>query len=81
MMPLSNPIKGLDGKEINEILIPKNTNVIMSIIEANRNVEIWGLDYLEWTPERWLSPLPSSVTDAGMPGIYSHMWVVIFFIV
>ena len=81
MMPLSNSIKGLDGKEINEILIPKNTNVIMSIIEANRNVEIWGLDCLEWTPERWLSPLPSSVTDAGMPGIYSHMWVVIFFIV
>lgn len=73
MMPLSNPIKGLDGKEINEILIPKNTNVIMSIIEANRHVEIWGPDCLEWIPERWLSPLPSSVTDARIPGIYSHM--------
>ncbi|KIJ98225.1 hypothetical protein K443DRAFT_104335 [Laccaria amethystina LaAM-08-1] len=73
VMPLSNSIKGLDGKEIKEILIPKNTNVIMSIIEANRNVEIWGLDCLEWIPERWLSPLSSSVTDAGIPGIYSHM--------
>ncbi|KIJ98230.1 hypothetical protein K443DRAFT_104277 [Laccaria amethystina LaAM-08-1] len=73
VMPLSNSIKGLDGKEINEILIPKNTNVIMSIIEANRHVEIWGPDCLEWIPERWLSPLPSSVTDARIPGIYSHM--------
>lgn len=72
VMPLSNPIQGLDGKEINEILIPKNTNVIMSIIEANRNAEIWGPDCLVWIPERWLSLLPSSVTNARVPGIYAH---------
>ncbi|KAJ2915661.1 hypothetical protein MD484_g4746, partial [Candolleomyces efflorescens] len=27
----------------------------------------------EWKPERWLSPLPDTVPDARVPGIYSHM--------
>ncbi|EDR05287.1 uncharacterized protein LACBIDRAFT_303035 [Laccaria bicolor S238N-H82] len=49
------------------------TNVMISIIGANRNPDIWGPDSLEWIPERWLSPLPSSVSDAHVPGIYSHL--------
>lgn len=73
VMPLSKPIKGLNGKEIYEIPILNNTNVIISILAANRNPEIWGSDCLEWIPERWLTPLPSSVTDAHIPGIYSHL--------
>ncbi|EDR05341.1 uncharacterized protein LACBIDRAFT_303213 [Laccaria bicolor S238N-H82] len=56
-----------------EISVPNNTNLFTSIIEANRNPDIWGPDALEWIPEQWLSPLPSSVSDAHVPGIYSHL--------
>ncbi|KAH9950796.1 hypothetical protein B0H21DRAFT_681895, partial [Amylocystis lapponica] len=32
-----------------------------------------GTKYLEWKPERWLSPLPSTVTEARVPGVYSNL--------
>jgi len=75
IMPLSKPLRGLNGEEIHEILVPNNTNLFISIMEANRNPGIWGPDALEWIPERWLCPLPSSVSDAHVPGIYSHLLV------
>jgi len=64
---------------MNEIPIPKNTNVIISIYASNCNPEIWGPDSYEWNPERWLNPLPESVTDARIPGIYSHLYVLVAF--
>lgn len=73
IMPLSKPLRGLDGEEIHEIPVPNNTNIIISIIASNRNPEIWGSDSLQWIPERWLAPLPSSVTNAHVPGVYSHL--------
>ncbi|KAF9002247.1 cytochrome P450 [Cyathus striatus] len=73
MLPLSTPLKGVDGKDIPEIYVPKGTNVFVSILASNRNPEIWGEDVMEWKPERWLSPLPNSVKDAHIPGIYSNM--------
>ncbi|KIJ63847.1 hypothetical protein HYDPIDRAFT_29197 [Hydnomerulius pinastri MD-312] len=73
VLPFSTTIKGVDGNEINEIPVPKNTSILISIIAANRNREVWGEDALEWKPERWLSQLPSSVTDAQIPGVYSHL--------
>ena len=73
VMPLSNPIKGLDGREINEIPIPKNTNIIISALASNRNPEIWGSDSFEWIPERWMSASPSSVAGAPIPGVYSNL--------
>ena len=79
ILPLSTPIIGLDGREMNEILIPNNTNVIISIYAANRNPEIWGPDSYEWKPERWLNPLPETVTDARIPGVYSHLCVLVTF--
>jgi len=49
---------------------------MIGILGANRNPEIWGDDAYEWKPERWLSPLPDSVTQAHIPGIYSNTSVV-----
>ena len=77
ILPLSAPITGLDGREINEIPIPSNTTVIISIYSANRNPEIWGPDSYDWKPERWLNPLPETVTGARIPGIYSHLYVLV----
>ncbi|KAF8966257.1 cytochrome P450 [Flammula alnicola] len=73
VLPLSNPIKGLDGQEIQEIFIPKNTNIHVGIMACNRNPELWGPDVLEWKPERWLEPLPDTLIGAHLPGIYSHL--------
>ncbi|KAI0941738.1 hypothetical protein AcW1_003543 [Taiwanofungus camphoratus] len=73
VMPLSNPIKGVDGRMMHEIFVPNNTDVVVGILASNRNPAIWGDEALEWKPERWLSPLPESVTAAHIPGVYSHL--------
>ncbi|KAH7907756.1 cytochrome P450 [Hygrophoropsis aurantiaca] len=73
VLPFSNPITGVNGKELHDVMVPKGTTVVISILNANRNREIWGEDALEWKPERWLSPLPKTVTEAGIPGVYSHL--------
>jgi len=62
-----------------EIPVPNNTNVIISMYASNRNPEIWGPDSYEWKPERWLSPLPQTVIDARIPGVYSHLYVLVAF--
>ena len=79
ILPLSTPIIGLDGREMNEIPIPNNTNIIISMYAANRNLEIWGPDSYEWKPERWLNPLPETVTNARIPGVYSNLYVLVTF--
>ena len=73
VMPLSEPMRGVDGSMMHEIPVPKDTMVVVAIHSANRSKAIWGEDALEWKPERWLSPLPTSVTEAKVPGVYSHL--------
>ncbi|KAJ3504638.1 hypothetical protein NLJ89_g7834 [Agrocybe chaxingu] len=73
VLPLSSPIKGLDGKEIHELFIPKHTEITLSILSSNTNPEIWGPDSYEWKPERWLTSMPDTVTAAHIPGVYSHL--------
>ncbi|KAG5649656.1 hypothetical protein H0H81_002667 [Sphagnurus paluster] len=71
---LSTPIKGLDGRQMTSIMIPKGTKVYISILNANRDPALWGPDSHEWKPERWLSPLPQALADARVPGIYSNLY-------
>ncbi|KAI0687587.1 cytochrome P450 [Earliella scabrosa] len=73
ILPLSRPIRGLDGSMIHEIAVPKGTAIAVGIFSANRNKAIWGEDATEWKPERWLSSLPNTVTDAKIPGVYSNL--------
>jgi len=72
-LPLSSPIKGTNGQELNELHVPKDTEIIVSILASNRNPALWGLDSEEWKPERWLNPLPQSILEARVPGVYSHL--------
>ncbi|KAF5319267.1 hypothetical protein D9619_008300 [Psilocybe cf. subviscida] len=73
ILPLSNPVQGVDGSEITEIPVPKDTEILISLVSSNINPEVWGPDANEWKPERWLSHLPESVKNAQIPGIYSHL--------
>ncbi|KIK58241.1 hypothetical protein GYMLUDRAFT_700611 [Collybiopsis luxurians FD-317 M1] len=73
IVPLSKPVRGVDGSEITEVFLPKNTSIVLSILNANRSEELWGPDALEWKPERWLESLPESVTESKIPGVYSHL--------
>ncbi|KAG6893954.1 hypothetical protein C0992_008024, partial [Termitomyces sp. T32_za158] len=73
LLPLSTPIKGVDGREMESILVPRDTKILISILNANRDPLLWGPDSLEWKPERWLGPLPEALHEAHMPGIYSHL--------
>jgi len=75
VIPLSEPIRGVNGHLIHEIPVPDNTNVIIGIMAANRNPELWGQDAHKWIPERWLSPLPDALSDAPIPGVYSNLCV------
>ncbi|KAE9385219.1 cytochrome P450 [Gymnopus androsaceus JB14] len=73
VVPLSKPVRGIDGREITEVIVPKGTMVDISIINSNRNTDFWGPDAMEWKPERWLSSLPDSITNANIPGVYSNL--------
>lgn len=70
---MSQPIKGVDGSDVHSIPLANNTNVILGLLAVNRDPSIWGPDAAEWKPERWLAPLPDSVADAHVPGIYANL--------
>jgi hypothetical protein len=50
ILSLSKPIRGVDGKEMNEIPVPNNISIIIRIIASNCNPELWGEDVLDWKP-------------------------------
>ncbi|KAI0791136.1 cytochrome P450 [Abortiporus biennis] len=72
-LPLSEPIVGVDGKLMNEIFVPKGTQLLIGILSSNRHKALWGEDALEWKPERWLSPATKELSDARIPGVYSNL--------
>ena len=75
VLPLSHPITDVNGEQLKDIFIPKGTKVFVNIMGINRSRDIWGDDANEWKPERWLKPLPESVTGSHIPGIYMNSYV------
>ncbi|KAI0823885.1 cytochrome P450 [Trametes gibbosa] len=73
ILPLSSPIRGLDGMPLSAIPVTKGTWVITDVQASHCNKELWGDDADDWRPERWLSPPPHSLEDAHIPGVYSHL--------
>ncbi len=55
------------------MVVPKGTVVITHYQASNSDPALWGEDAEEWKPERWLAPLPSTVEDARIPGVYSNL--------
>lgn len=73
ILPLSEPVIGLDGTIIKDVPVPEGTEIVIGVFGSNVNKSLWGEDALEWKPERWLSPLPRAVNDASIPGVYSNL--------
>ncbi|CAE6383625.1 unnamed protein product [Rhizoctonia solani] len=73
-LALQYPIKSKDGKKtITNLHIPKGTHLYLSLGSANRDKQTWGKDAEQFNPARWLQPLPSSVGESKMPGVYSNI--------
>ncbi|KAI0054805.1 cytochrome P450 [Artomyces pyxidatus] len=70
-IPLSQRIQGAHSSD-SSLFVPRGTSIFVDILNVNRDQDIWGPDAATWQPERWLSPLPESVADARVPGVYSH---------
>ncbi|EIM86870.1 cytochrome P450 [Stereum hirsutum FP-91666 SS1] len=71
ILPLGTPLS-VKGNTVSELFIPSNTTISIGIKTVNTSPELWGPDAGKWNPERWLSPLPESVTNAGIPGVYAN---------
>ena len=91
-LPLYRPIKTVDGESVQSIPLRKNTRVIVSILGANRNRDVWGEDADEYKPERWLTKREREEKQdnwfeekkedsdkAVLPGVYSGMYAFICF--
>jgi len=72
ILPLSAPIHDVNGREIKEVFVPKSTKVFAHVHNLNRDTSIWGPDAAEWKPERWLEPLPETVEEAHIQGVYAN---------
>ncbi|KAF9223682.1 cytochrome P450 [Gyrodon lividus] len=67
VLPLYQPIKSVSGETLSAIAIPEGTTLIMSLLAANHNKELWGEDASEWRPERWLTATGERIQlHAGM---------------
>ncbi|TBU48058.1 cytochrome P450 [Dichomitus squalens] len=53
-LPLEFPVRSTSGRLLHAIHVPTGTNILMDLLGANRNREVWGEDAAEWRPERWL---------------------------
>lgn len=73
MLPLSAPIIGTDGTVMDDLVVPQGCEVIIGILGANTSKLVWGEDALEWRPERWLDPLPSTVAQHTLPGVSPNL--------
>ncbi|KAF7768274.1 hypothetical protein Agabi119p4_7517 [Agaricus bisporus var. burnettii] len=71
VLPLSKPINSTKGTQISEVMVPSGTTIFLSLLGANINPEWWGEDSYEWKPDRWTNPLPTEITEARLPGIYT----------
>ncbi|CAE6474322.1 unnamed protein product [Rhizoctonia solani] len=58
---------------ISNICVKEGTHLYLSLGSVNRDRQTWGDDADQFNPSRWLSSLPTSVTDSRIPGIYSNM--------
>ncbi|KAI0737344.1 cytochrome P450 [Daedaleopsis nitida] len=53
VIPLSDPIVGVDGTVLDEVPVSAGTGIVISICGYNRLPHVWGKDADKWDPERF----------------------------
>ncbi|GAB1520141.1 hypothetical protein RhiTH_003214 [Rhizoctonia solani] len=72
ILPLHYPARSAEGRAMMlNIHVPKGATLHVSLGAANQDRRTWGDDAKVFRPDRWLEPLPKSVMDSRMPGIYA----------
>ncbi|TFK49745.1 cytochrome P450 [Heliocybe sulcata] len=70
VVPLSTPIEITSGERVQQIHVPKGTEVFIAIGCYNRDKGIWGEDADDFKPERWLKrgEAERQATSLGLTG-------------
>ncbi|RXW16267.1 hypothetical protein EST38_g9594 [Candolleomyces aberdarensis] len=64
VVPLSKPIHTSTGELVSELVIAKGQAIHIPLVLINNSEEIWGPDFKEFKPERWLDPETTLTGDA-----------------
>ncbi|PCH34322.1 cytochrome P450 [Wolfiporia cocos MD-104 SS10] len=70
VIPLNEPYTDIRGAVHDGIRVEKGTAIEIPLLALHRSKELWGVDALEFKPERWES-IPDTVH--GVPGVWSHL--------
>ena len=73
VIPLNTPYVDVRGQVHDAVRVSKGSPIFIPILAINRSKALWGEDAHEWKPERWLKPLPATVTQSHIPGAYSNL--------
>ena len=71
VIPLSQPLKLLDGKSITEIPVSKGQNIWINISGYNRLPDIFGENPHEFNIDRWLDGKLDGLL--GLVGVYGNL--------
>ncbi|TFK49746.1 cytochrome P450 [Heliocybe sulcata] len=55
VLPLSEPIETTSGELVQQLHVPKGTEIVVAIGPYQRDRTVWGEDADEFNPERWLN--------------------------
>ena len=66
-LPLAKPVQSASGETISSVAVPANTQVLISIISANFNKDVWGEDAQLWRPNRWLTGELNGTRSEDLP--------------
>ncbi|OCF32427.1 hypothetical protein I316_05853 [Kwoniella heveanensis BCC8398] len=74
VVPLGTPVKGRDGKMIENVRLTKGTAMLIPILNVNTSPDIWGPDAAVFNPDRFLkSDDPSSTSANVIPGVWGNL--------
>ncbi|KAG9227224.1 hypothetical protein CCMSSC00406_0004237 [Pleurotus cornucopiae] len=71
VLPLSTPLRVIDGTVITELTVPKGLKVVASITGYNRNKQVFGEDADVFNPDRWLRT--SDGKKQTVVGVYANV--------
>ncbi|KDR78664.1 hypothetical protein GALMADRAFT_137685 [Galerina marginata CBS 339.88] len=71
IIPLSEPVTGVDGKLISQIEVVPGQHILLSACAYNRHPRVWGADSHQWNPRRHFN---TELKEQQIPlGLYSNV--------